>query len=240
MNEKIEVDFFGDGMRIFLDYIQRQFKKNPDYIPHPLIRAFECAILKINEIEVGQRTMGVSQDGSATNIGNPFIVVLEKKKDGIEVVEIHNTKVDKSVPIDVVLRMFRLQIILDRFDGDCINPQQMVESLNLVIPGNKFYALGDRWKEARDKFKILLEEGKFAMPNDQKLISELKKITYNTPWEEYPNDLRALIGGAIAGSISPEGGTIVITSPVDSKIEKFKVFDTAMEVLLGKSSKYIK
>lgn len=240
MNEKVKFDFFCDGMRIFLDYISRQFKKNPNYLPHPLIRAFECAIQAMDKAKTGEHFMGVSQDGTEKNVCNPFIVVLEKKDNGIEVKEVRNIKVNKTVPIDVMLIIFRLQIILDRIEGDTVTPQQMVESLNAVIPGNKFYALGDRWREARDEFKKQLEAGKIHIPNDPELIKGLTSITYNTRWEEYPNRLRALIGSSIASSGSLETGTVIITSPKDSKIEKYKVFDSAMEFLLGKSSEYLK
>jgi hypothetical protein len=239
MNEKIDFDFFGDGMRIFLDYIHRQFKKNPDYMPHPLIRAFECAIQGAEKAKVGETFMGVSQNGTPTNVCNPFIVVLEKLESGVGVKEIRNIKVDKTVPIDVMLIIFRLQILLDRIEGDCVNPAEMVDSLNAVIPGNKFYALGDRWKEARDEFKKLLEEGKIHVPNDSKLIDGLTSITYNMSWDEYPNNVRAFIGSSIAQKDHMPSGTVIITSPTNSKIEKFKVFDSATEFLLGKTAEYL-
>jgi len=186
MNQnKIKIDFFGDGMRIFLDYISRQLKKNPDYTPHPLIRAFECALQGIDKLKEGECTAGVSQDGTKTSVYEPYIVVLQKKKKGIEVKEIRNIKVNKQLPLDVMIIIFRLQIKLDKTKGETVNPQQAVDALNAVIPGNKFYALGDRWKEARDEFKKLLEEGKIHLPNDPELIKELKQIKYDTPWEKY-------------------------------------------------------
>jgi len=239
MSEKIEFDFFGDGMRIFLDYINRQFKKNPNYLPHPLIRAFACAIQAIDKTKVGEHSMGISQDGTKDEVYNPFIVVLKKKDNGIEVKEIRNVKVNKTVPIDVMLTIFRLQIVLDRIDGDTVTPQQMVETLNAVIPGNKFYALGDKWREARDEFKKQLKAGKIHIPNDPELIEGLRNITYDTPWEDYPIKVRAFIGSLVVRTHNLPFGTVVITSPEDSKIEKYKVFDTVMEFLLGEGSKYL-
>ena len=111
MSNTVEFDFFGDGMRIFLDYINRQFKKNPDYLSHPLIRAFECAIQGMDKAKIGERVLGISQNGTEKNVCNPFIVVLEKKDNGVEVKEVRNIKVDKTVPVDVMLIIFRLQII---------------------------------------------------------------------------------------------------------------------------------
>jgi hypothetical protein len=32
----MEIDLFGDSMQIFLDYVIRKTKQNPDYNPHPL------------------------------------------------------------------------------------------------------------------------------------------------------------------------------------------------------------
>jgi len=237
---KSDIDFFGDGMRIFLDYIDRQIKKNPHYNPHPLIRAFECALHGIDKVAYDECTMGVSQEGKYGIVYNPYIVVLQKKKDGIEVKEIKNVKVDKELPLDVMIVIFRLQIRLDKIKGDTVNPDQMVNALNAVIPGNKFYALGDRWKEARDEFKKLLKDEKIYLPNDPELVKELSQIKYTTPWEKYSNKLRSLVGSAISPSLNKDGGTVVITSPKNSKIEKFKVFDIAIEFMLGKISEHLK
>jgi len=239
--KKIDIDFFGDGMRIFLDYIARQLKKNPDYKPHPIIRAFECALQGIGNAKEGEHVMGVSQEGTKDSVYEPYIVVLQKQKEGkIEVKEIKNIKVDKTLPLDVMIIIFRLQIQLDKIEGEVVNPEQAVDALNAVIPGNKFYALGDRWREARDEFKKRLQEGKIYLPNDPKLIEGLKKIRYDTPWEEYPQGVRALIGGALAPSVNKDGGTVMVTTPRDWKIEKYKVFDMATEFMLGKTSEYMK
>jgi hypothetical protein len=239
--KKIDIDFFGDGMRIFLAYIDRQVKKNPDYKPHPIIRAFECAIQGIENAKEGEHVMGVSQDGTKDSVYEPYIVVLQKQKNGkIEVKEIRNIKVNKKLPLDVMIIIFRLQIQLDKIKGEVVTPQQAVDALNAVIPGNKFYALGDKWKEARDEFKKQLQEGKIYLPNDPELIEGLKKIRYDTPWEEYPQKVRALIGGALVPSLNSEGGVVTVTTPKNWKIEKYKVFDMATEFILGQTSEYLK
>ena len=137
-----------------------------------------------------------------------------------------------------MLLIFRLQIQLDKIDGETVNPQQMVDSLNTVIPGNRFYALGDRWREARDEFKKQLQEGKIALPKDPQLRNDLINIKYDIPWEDYPNRVRALIGSSIAPSLNKQGGVVVITSPKNSIIEKYKVFDTATQFILGEVAKY--
>ena len=236
----MDIDFFGDGMRIFLDYISRQHKKNIDYRPHPIIRAFECAIQGIEKIKIDECTMGVSQEGTDESIYEPYIVVLQKKDNGIEVKEIRNLKLDKQLPLDIMIILFRLQIQLYKINGETVLSQQAVDALNVVIPGEKFYALGDRWQEARDEFKKQLVAGKIHLPNDPEILNGLKKIKYDTPWEDYPNNLRALIGSSIAPSLNKDGGVVTITSPKDAKIEKFKIFDIATEFMLGKTAEYLK
>lgn len=236
--KKIDFDFFGDGMRIFLQYIDRQNKKKANYSPHPIIRAFECALQGIKNIKEGQHTLGFSSDGSGNRIFNPYAVVLEKIDNGVEVKEIRDLRVNKELPLDVMITIFRLQIYLDKVQGDTVNPDQMVNALNAVIPGNKFYTLGHKWKDACDKFKILLEEGKFHFPSDSDLAEKYSSIKNNTPWEEYPNQIRCLIGTSVASQFGIESGTILITSPPNSEIEKAKVFESAIEFLIGKMSDY--
>lgn len=243
MTNKFNPEFFNDAMKVFIDYVDRQMKKNANYKAHPLIRAFECALSKIDEFKVGERLLGVSQEGTKDSVYNPYAVALEKKENGIEVLEIRNLKINKEVPVDVMVMIFRLQIQLDKIAGDCVSPDQMANMLNDVIPGNKFYALGDRWKEARDAFQKQVETGKVPLPADRKrreeLFSGLEKIKYSTPWEDYPSKLRTLIGMSIMDSLEDKRVKMIIVSPKTAKIEKFKVGDMAIEFLMGEVSEFL-
>ncbi|HPT59365.1 MAG TPA: hypothetical protein PLD16_06000 [Fervidobacterium sp.] len=235
----MEFNFFNDAMKIYLDYISRQFKKNPNYKPHPLIRALTNAMDGIETAKEGENVRGISFEGTENNIYEPYMVIVQKTKGGIEIKKILNLKVKKEIPIDVMIMIFRLQIQLDKIDGETVSPQQLVDALNEVIPGNKFYALGDRWKEARDRFAKLLNEGKINLaPNDPK-IEEFKRIDKNTPWENYSNGLRALIGPTILYG-SDMNKKIVITTPTNARIEKYKVFDFVTEFMLRENVEYFR
>jgi hypothetical protein len=238
-NSEVKIDFFGDGMRIFLDYILRQQKKNPDYQPHPVVRAFTCALQGIDDCKVGQTTMGFSSDGTEKNICEPYAVVLKKKEVGVEVQEIKNLKVDKTLPLDCMIIIFRLQIYLDKISGETVMPQQMVDALNEVIPGKLFYALGDRWKEARDLFREKLKQGKVFIPPSFP-IEEITRITYSMPWDDYTSNARALIGQMIIEKLEDKNVRVVITSPKNCPLEKYKVYDYATEFMIGRSSEYLK
>jgi diadenosine tetraphosphate (Ap4A) HIT family hydrolase len=138
-----------------------------------------------------------------------------------------------------MIRVFRLQILLDRIDGETVDPEEMANALNKVIPENHFYALGERWKEARDSFRDQLEKGKVSVAPGFDYNKAFSKITYSTPWEDYPPEARSLIGSSIAQSFDKRNGTTIITAPLNSKILKPKVFEIAVSTMMGKSNDYL-
>jgi len=230
-------------MVVFLDYISRKLKENPDYNPHPIIRAFMCALQDIDKIENEKTVMGVSQEGTRDAIYEAYIVVLQKHSDGIEVKEIQNVNVGKRLPTDAMILIFRLQIQLDRIEGDIVSPEEAVVALNKVIPGERFVLLGDKWKEAIEEFRRALKAGEVYLPANHKAIEEtlkqLDEIPAEAPWEDYPNDLRALIGSSVAKKYF-KGGSVVITTPTHFKFEKYKVFQMATEFLIGRAADYFR
>ncbi len=236
---EMKIDFFGDGMRIFLDYISRQIKKNPDYDPHPLVKAFELAMTGALKVKKQEHTMGLSGHYKGEKMFNPYIVVIEKKKKGFEVKEIRDIANDKELPLDLMVMIFRLQILLDKIEGETVIPKQMEEVLNEVIPEKPFYAMGERWKEARENFRQLLKDGKMHLPNDPELIKELTDLKYETPWEDYSPRMRSLIGTGIRDNLD-DNKKVFITSPSHWNIQKFKAFEALSEYFLGKSAKYLR
>lgn len=232
-----------DSLRIFLDYIARQLKKNPDYVSHPLITALSLAVAVAKDAEIDKPVMGMSQEGTKDNIYNPFIVVAQKDKNSnIEIKEIRELKVNKIIPAEVMITIFRLQIWLDKIKGKVVSPEQMVNALNSVIPGDNFYFLGDKWQEAREEFVEQLKAGKISIPDTpemHRIADDLLKTTHNTPWEEYSSSARSLIGSGYKIKAKDNPATMIITTPKQFFIEKYKVFDIATEFMLGKTSDYL-
>jgi hypothetical protein len=236
MNE-MKLNPFYDGMRIFLDYIDRTSKKDPDYKPHSIIRAFSLALEALEKAEDGKNVLGVAMDGDDQYVLNPYSVVLMKNGDQIEVVDIINMTEKKSLPPDVMLIVFRLQIKLDKIPGETVSPQQMVDSLNSVINGEWFACIGDHWREAITEFRRTVAEGKMQFPGLDKIVKQLNSIGSDTPWESYPSNLRVIISSSY-GTKLKDGSGVIIASPKDSEIVKAKVFDQAIDFLMGKGSEY--
>lgn len=239
----MEYNMFRDSFLIFIKYIQRQYKKNKDYLPHPLIRAFEIAVSQIEKMKVGEVSMGVSQDGNNNRVVNPYVVVLEKTDKGILVKEVSDLQIDKKVPVEAMIMIFRLQILLDRYEGD-LTPLQATEILNTVLVKEPFVFIGDkleeRWIEARDYFTKQLEDGKIKFAPHLTVIEDFKKITYDMTWEQYPTGVRAIIGQIFASKLNVTPGKIVCTTPTTAPVPKFKVFEMAMNYLLGSIAEHLK
>lgn len=234
---------YKDGMAIFLDYISRQLAKKPSYVPHPIIRAFMGAMEGVGNISNEEMVMGLSQEGNIDDIHEPYIVVLQKHEDGIEVKEIINLMVNNRLPTDALILIFRLQIQLDKTEDDLVDTEEAVKALNRVIPGNRFFLLGDRWKEALVEFERAKKAAQIHIPADnpsiKAMIERYDQVPEDTLWEDYPNDLRSLIGMSVATKYC-KSGDVVISTPKDMKFEKYKVFEIAVEFLIGRTSDYLK
>ena len=129
-------------------------------------------------------------DGTKDSVHEAYAVVVQKHQDGIEVKEIRNLNLGKRAT-DAMIMIFRLQIQLDKINSDLISPEEAVEAMNRVVPGNKFFLLGDKWPEALEEFRsdfisrrIHVPVGKVEM---EELLDRFLEIPKDTPWEEYPN-----------------------------------------------------
>jgi diadenosine tetraphosphate (Ap4A) HIT family hydrolase len=238
---KKESNFFKDSIAIFLSYITRMMKEDSDYKPHPLISAFEMALQGLHKAKEGECIAGVSGNQSGHgNLLNPYLVVLFKDKDdGIIIKTITDVATNKELPTDFMVTIFRLQIRLDKYPGDEVNATDAARILNDVIPGAHFYALGERWTEARDKFIDLVENGNMKIPSDKAIISELKELKKNTAWEDYSPQLRGLIGGTLAEEFDKRSGIIVLTNPINIELSKIKLFEMVGQIFLGETSRFL-
>lgn len=235
-------DIFRDSLLIFLDYIKRKLKENPHYEFHPLIKAMMNALESIGQVKPGEHVGGLSGETKNGNFHNPYVVVIEKKSQGIEIKEIRELTTNKQIPLDVMITTFRLQMQLDKIPGKYTTSLQSTNILNKVLPEYHFYSLGDKWKEARDLFAEKLKEGKISLPASLKtddLIKEFTKIKYDTPWEDYSPRVRSFIAGSSAEIFDSRSNTIIMSSPLDAKVPKYKIFEFASQILMGAGAKYM-
>lgn len=217
-------NYFNDGLRVFIDYIDRQFKKNPDYEPHPLIRAFACANQGMASLEIGKCSVGVSQSSDDPNVGEVYLVVIEKGDEVFSVKEIRQMGLDRPVSIEQMISIFRLQIHLDRLESEEIPVETAISALNEVVTTPKFQSVGERWTEARDEFVSALKAERVHIPDDPELRDGLLKITKDMNWYDYPRKVRKLMGSFFELLEQDEGLVINVTFPKDGRVSKGIVF----------------
>lgn len=237
-NEKERPEYktihFHDGLGVFLSYTERQLEKNQDYSPHPIMRAFNLALTKFEEAKDGENVAGVSgNDGKQT-----VFVVIQKDGGQIKVLNVIDMVTGNSIPVELIFKLFRLQIKIDSFGGD-ISTEKLVEYMNEIFIEFHFHYLGDRWVEARDQMVEQMKEGKIMLPRgNDKLVEGLTSIRYNTPWEEYPPSVRGLVGAAANNLFDKRPNSVVISTPPTVRTDPAKVFDLVMMQYLGESSKF--
>jgi hypothetical protein len=222
-----------DSIMVFVNYISNQIKKNENYEPHSIIKALIFAFEKIKEEEKDEIVVAYSDQRSKNEIYEPYCVVLKKvDEDQFELLEIRNLKFDKTMPVDAIVYIFRLQMEIDKYDSKFVSPKESVDILNKIFKKEIFVFLGDRWKEARKNFDNAIKENKLNFNKEifEKINNEYKKTTKDTPWKDYSPFLRSVVGSFIK-----ENNKIVITSPKDESVNKGKIFDSATNILLNSS-----
>jgi hypothetical protein len=235
-------DFFSCGILFFLGYVKRKISKDPSYMPNSLIRAFNAAILSLEKLQLNQHGMGAAFDGSEEKHTGGYIVVLKKSSNGMEIVKIHDVihKVDISIPN--VLAIFYVQILLDKHLENRLSIYTAVEILNACFETPKFVALGERWPEARDIYIEKFYTNKIHFPSGEmkrKYTEYLSKITKDTPWEDYPQELRAAMAQYILGDIIAAANTMVFSTTYDHTVEKAFVFKTINRLVMNLSKQYL-
>lgn len=234
-------DLSNDAFRIFIDYVIRQSKKNPEYEANPIIKAIIIATEDIDKMQIWERSMWISWSGESENwhIRQPYAAIIEKTDKWFDVIHLTSLLTEQELPVEVIIYIFRLQIALDKTPWNSISATTFVNLLNEIIPWNNFIILWDhRWKLARDKFSKAVKEGKIHFPEEMKstgIIEELLAISYNTPREDYPNRIRALMW-PFAFNENEIKDKIVVTSPENAEVYKYKAFEYMIDFFLGKTA----
>lgn len=231
----VQKDYLRDAMEIFLGYIGRKMKENADYDPHPTIKAFEIAFSKIMNVKSNKPVMAISgRDGR-----QPISVILKKENGKIILEKIIDLTTGNEIPVSLLIQIFRLQIQLDK-EGDDMKTERLTEILNEIFLEFHFHALGDKWPEARDQFIEDMKKGKIVFPKEgsEQLTKDLLSVRTNTPWEEYPSSVRAIIAGSARQFFDERNGTIVISTPPTLKNDKNKIFEIIYQQYLGKGKDF--
>lgn len=185
-----------DAILAYLDYVAIKIEKNPDYQPHPIIRALLCAVSDEQDTKNGT-VLGVSgnEDDTGKNSATEmYAVVVEKKRKGFCILEINDLSTGNTLSLYEALTLIELSLKLDKVEGSFVPPDVVSTLFSDVLNGITFeFVTPLNYKEARNYFKEMLEKRKVFIPQDPSLIDSLSKITEDTPWEDYDSNAREII-----------------------------------------------
>ncbi|WP_445480336.1 YecA family protein [Lysinibacillus irui] len=249
LNNKLnlKIDEFEMSFTLYMNYVNRQFKKDESYKPHPLVRALLIAFSEAENKPIG-RYLGVSGNNDEENesvASSCYTVVLEKLRDDkFSILAIHDMNLGVEIPIEVGMIILALSMRLDRFQGNDIDINEAISLINDTVPQLNIILFNNQeWVSARDNFKEILEQKKFSItPEMTEISKQLSKITFEMKWEEYPPQMRTIIAQSWIFDKYPElladGKYNMIYTVLEDRILKSQLLNNILFSLYGEPSKY--
>ncbi len=212
----------------YLDYVIIKTKRNPDYDPHPILKAMMIAT---HDAKKDGNYMGVSGNGNTEKGIEPtesYAIVVEKKSGSFIIQNITDLMTNNELTIYDALLIIELSLKLEKIQGELVPETQIKQILNDVLRDVKFEIVSPtNFVSARDYFKEMLKEGKVKIPYDEELKKGLLELKHDTKWEDYNPKVRSLIGMTWAASKKSFGVSIDSTEMPKKKVmQMFKTFFT--------------
>jgi len=227
--ENVSFGIFSDTMGKYLKIVQKQ--EFEEWFPHPLVKALMIALQKArDEGEDGKKYAGVSGDADLTPDQKPRIVffVGVGLKSGIFTVETIASLGREKDPFssDVVEKILRTEIIIERQQGKDITIPIFIESLSTIGIKSKMIRM-EEISDAIRYTKQQLTEGKIQGIKPL-IMEELRNLKGIEEWDKLNPNTRALIASTY-GHVKHAGYNFYITpSPA---IEKWKARIMIMQAI---------
>ena len=128
---------FGIFRKTMLEYFKVIEKQDFDQrLPHPLIKAMLMVMSKVQELSKdGENIAAISDDADVTYSGNPgmvFNVIATKKSNICEFVNVTELKENLECTSDIMEKIIRTEIILERQIGKDVPFALYIEALNAI------------------------------------------------------------------------------------------------------------
>ena len=180
----------------YLDHVQLKIKRDPNYEPHPILKAIMLSMPLI-EIKEDGNHMSISGNGNEEKGIEPteiYSVITSKKGDTYEILDIVDIKTGKSLDIYDALLIIELSLKLEKIDKDEVSDDELREMFDETMRDVGFcFVTPKNFKKARDYFKNQLQERKISIPREYNFIGGLTQIKEETQWVDYPPNIRCLI-----------------------------------------------
>jgi len=216
-----------EAIRSYLDHVVLKTKENPDYEPHPLLKAMMLAIQNNKK----GNYIGVSGNGNEERGKKPtevYSVVMEKKDDKFTLLDITDLTNGNKLSVYDALLIIEASLKLEKIKKDLVSKEQIKSILDEVYNDIDFVVISpSNFEEARDYLKKMMKEGRLSIPPDAELKNGLLSIKLDTKWEDYPQKVRSMIGIVWAKKDGKFGISIDSEEmPKDKVMHMFKMFFT--------------
>ncbi|PZX07398.1 hypothetical protein C7437_101511 [Psychrobacillus insolitus] len=228
-----KLDEFEMSFNVYMDYVNRQIKKDINYMPHPFVRALLIAHSEAGNGPNG-RYLGVSSlDDSSLGC---YSVVLEKRGDKFSILAIQNIDLNLEVPVEVGIYLLILSMRIEKIGGNEILPEDAVDIVNDNIPVlNMILFNNDEWIPARDYCRDV-------MRRDKRNNEVIEKINSDMTWRDYPSTVRSIIAQYWILEKYPEmlvqDKCNITYTMTEHTIPKKTFLDNILFMLCGEPSKY--
>lgn len=224
---------FGIFRKTMLEYLKVIAKQEDEHwYPHPMIKAMMMAMSAVEKEEVkeGENIAAISDDSNITYSGKPTMIfnVVARKKSGItEIVNITDlSHPEFKFDQDVIEKIIRTEIIIERNQGKEILPAIYIEALNAIGIKTKMIRL-DEIPDAIRFAKEMVQNGQWqGVPKN--ISDQILAVKDTEEWDSLDTTLRVLIVSVYGMKKYPEFNSHM--TPSDS-IRKFKCRQTVLFAL---------
>lgn len=230
--ENVSFGMFRDTMLKYLRIIEKQ--DDDKWFAHPVVKAMIIALELAKQEDKDGNYVGTSGDADLTGDEKPFMVVavvVQRKKEVflIEKIAVIGHDDYKFTP-DMIEKLLRTEIILERDAGKEVFVSTFIESLSVVGVKTKMI----KKEELEDAFKFMKDmTSKGNLDNFPKDVLDEIKNKEKEDWDNMKTETRTIIVSTYGSFKYGEQGYNMFTTPVKS-IEKYKARLSIMSALQQK------
>ena len=221
-------------METIIGYLHQTEKKlsDPNFNPHPIIKALALALRAAEDGKKDGNYMGVSGDAEQHH-GVPhmlYSVVLQKLGQRYNILNVTDLMTGRTVILQIIHRIITAEIELEKFSGDNVPIDAAIGIADEAIPDMVVMKLDAKNRNAAmDYAKEMIRQKKLVgIPKD--VVQRLLSTKNTSEWVKLPSEVRLAIG--VAWGTKMGKSTFVITH-IEEDIPKWKVRELIAFKLLG-------